>query len=167
MALLAGAAAAVLAAVPVAAVGIMNALKQDDNPEPAMRKIPTLGGAPPLPIPTHLTQKQYARAQPQDRSAQAPPGAASREPYSVLNDPAIFPKGLSGPETRATDLYRDPYTQQLYLCTENDLPGANTDYDLHPSDLASARNLDVLNGRVGNEFIERRGQLNNGRDCEG
>lgn len=150
MALLAGAAAAVIAAVPVAAIGIMNALR----PEKIVPKATSLKQAPQAP-PTAAKEKPKHKIE---------TPAPRRTAYSVLDDPNIFPTSLSGPETYATDLYRDPFSNQLYLCTENEISGADTDESLHPSGLAGVRNLDVLNGRVGNEGIRRQEQLRNGRD---
>ena len=153
MALLAGAAAAVIAAVPVAAIGIMNAIR----PQKLTPKTTSLRQDS-----QKQRRQQQQQQQQQQKKIEAP--APRRTVYSVLDDPHIFPSSLSGPETYASDLFRDPYSNQLYLCTENEIGGADTDENLHPSSLAGVRNLDVLNGRVGNEGIRRQEQLRNGRD---
>ena len=141
MALLAGAAAAVLAAVPVA-VGIMNALKNDSDEKQIRTR-------PPMPTPHTKTALLSCPAPGQGSPAPRARSAVIVQHYQRRDH---FPQRAFWIGNEGKDFYRDPYTQQLYLCTENELPGADTDYDLHPSDLASARNLDVLNGRVKNSL---------------
>ena len=151
MALIATAAAGIAAAVPMVTLGILNYMdgksaKGSDGPI-SEKDLPS---QPVQPERTRLIEQSDAR----------PP---AEKIYSVLDDPTLFPSQLASSQTRPTDLYRDPFTQQLYQCTENDAPFPDTDTDLNYSGTMSDLAKGKLNGLVGNERIHRQ-EDRGGRD---
>lgn len=77
----------------------------------------------------------------------------------------LFPIAGQDPEQQPEDLYRDPFTQQLYLCTENDAPLPDSDHSFHISAEDSERSRGRLNGLVGNENLHRREETTEFKNC--
>ena len=150
MALVSALLAGAVATIPVAALGLINSMSGKSNTAPKRTSL--------------LTQPDSKRAtKAQNRNNTHPsttskPVMATQRPKtkkrSVLDDQKLFPT-IASNDTKVDDFFRDPYTNQLYLCTEDEMPLPDTDVSYHPSAAASQRKLAVLNGLVGNEHIRR------------
>lgn len=168
MALVSALVAGAAATIPVATLGVLNFFsgkrESSTQPQPHTRaQKPTqpcpqrtqLMAQTPSVNPTSRSLDTHAPA----HSAPAKLGQADTlqvaESYSVLDDPELFPTANNSDLT-ADDLFRDPYTQQLYLCTEDEMPLPDTDVSLHPSSEDSQRKRAWMNGLIGNEHIRRK-----------
>ena len=164
MALLSTLVAGAVASIPVATLGVLNLISGPDASGRAERKTSRSpqrtqlmersqpSKATMIQSDGHHTTMSTAAAHPPTTHPKAggPSGFTS-----VLDDPTLFPV-VNSADTEAEDLFRDPYTQQLYLCTEDEMPLPDSDTSFHISEQDNQRKRALMNGLVGNEHIQRR-----------